>query len=86
VHEFRPEMGRLPNVILGNHTIAQNRLAMIDIMQKKVERGDSLFQTALDFLPNPKARGMRAEEFMDTSLMEEIKNSGFIDRLYAKPS
>src|ERR1051325_5037159 len=32
-------------------------------------------QTALDFLPNPKARGTRAEEFMDTSLMEEIKKS-----------
>jgi NitT/TauT family transport system substrate-binding protein len=41
-------------------------------------------QTALDFLPNPKARGVRAEEFMDTSLMEEIKKSGFIDRLYGR--
>jgi NitT/TauT family transport system substrate-binding protein len=41
-------------------------------------------QTALDFLPNPKARGMRAEEFMDTSLMEEIKKSGFIERLYGR--
>jgi len=42
-------------------------------------------QTALDSLLNPKARGIRAEEFMDTSLMEEIKKSGFIDRLYGKP-
>lgn len=41
-------------------------------------------QTALDFLPNPKARGVRAEEFMDTSLMEEIKKSGFIERLYGR--
>ncbi len=41
-------------------------------------------QTALDFLPNPKARGIRAEEFMDTSLMEEIKKSGFIERLYGR--
>ncbi len=39
-------------------------------------------QTALDFLPNPKARGARAEDFMDTSLMEEIKKSGFVERLY----
>lgn len=39
-------------------------------------------QTALDALLNPKARGARAETFMDTSLMEEIKKSGFIDRLY----
>ena len=41
-------------------------------------------QTALDFLPNPRARGVRAEEFMDTSLMEEIKKSGFIEKLYGK--
>jgi ABC-type nitrate/sulfonate/bicarbonate transport system substrate-binding protein len=41
-------------------------------------------QTALDFLPNPKARGTRAEEFMDTSLMEEIKKSGFIEKLYGR--
>jgi hypothetical protein len=34
----------------------------------------------------PKARGARAETFMDTSLMEEIKKSGFIDRLYTKAS
>jgi NitT/TauT family transport system substrate-binding protein len=39
-------------------------------------------QTALDSLLTPKARGARAENFMDTSLMEEIKKSGFIDRLY----
>jgi len=39
-------------------------------------------QTALDSLLTPKARGQRAEDFMDTSLMEEIKKSGFIDRLY----
>ena len=41
-------------------------------------------QTVLDSLPNPKARGARAEDFMATSLMEEIKKSGFIDRLYGK--
>lgn len=41
-------------------------------------------QAALDFLPNPKARGARAEEFMDTSLMEEIRKNGFIDRLYGR--
>jgi ABC-type nitrate/sulfonate/bicarbonate transport system substrate-binding protein len=41
-------------------------------------------QTALDFLPNPKARGARAEEFMETSLMEEIKKSGFLEKLYGR--
>ena len=43
-------------------------------------------QTAIDALLTPKARGARAESFMDTSLMEEIKKSGFIDRLYGKAS
>jgi NitT/TauT family transport system substrate-binding protein len=43
-------------------------------------------QTVLDSLLTPKARGARAEYFMDTSLMEEIKKSGFIDQLYGKPS
>ena len=41
-------------------------------------------QTALDSLLTPKARGQRAENFMDTSLMEEIRKSGFIDRLYGR--
>jgi ABC-type nitrate/sulfonate/bicarbonate transport system substrate-binding protein len=43
-------------------------------------------QNVLEFMPTPKARGARAEDFMDTSLMEEIKKSGFIDRLYGKAS
>src|SRR5215467_463022 len=41
-------------------------------------------QNVLEFMPTPKARGAWAEDFMDTSLMEEIKKSGFIDRLYGK--
>jgi len=39
-------------------------------------------QNVIDSLPTPKAHGARAEDFMDISLMEEIKKSGFIDRLY----
>jgi hypothetical protein len=41
-------------------------------------------QTALDALLTPKARGARAEDFVDSNLMEEIKKSGFIDRLYGR--
>jgi hypothetical protein len=41
-------------------------------------------QTALDALLTPKARGARAERFMDTNLMEEIEKNGFIDRLTVK--
>lgn len=39
-------------------------------------------QNALDSLLTPKARGARAESFIESSLMEEIKKNGFIDRLY----
>lgn len=41
-------------------------------------------QSALDSLSNPKARGAKAEDFMETGLVEEIKKSGFIDRLYGR--
>jgi NitT/TauT family transport system substrate-binding protein len=40
-------------------------------------------QNVLDSLLTPKAKGRRADDFMDTSLMEEIRKSGFIERLYA---
>ncbi len=41
-------------------------------------------QAVLDSLPNSKARGAKAADFIDASLVEEIKASGFIDRLYGK--
>ena len=41
-------------------------------------------QAVLDSLPNPKARVASAEDYTDSSLMEEIKKSGFIERLYGK--
>ena len=41
-------------------------------------------QNVIESLLTPKAKGARAEDFMDTSLMEEIKKSGLIDRLYGK--
>jgi len=41
-------------------------------------------QGVLDSLPNPRARTAKVEAFMDTSLMEEIRKSGFIDRLYGR--
>jgi hypothetical protein len=43
-------------------------------------------QTALDALLTFKGRGARAEGFMNTSLMDVIKKSGFIDRLHRKAS
>ncbi len=41
-------------------------------------------QNVIDSLPTPKARGAKAEEFMDTTLMEEIRKSGFADKLSGK--
>jgi hypothetical protein len=41
-------------------------------------------QNVLDSLLTPKARGARGEDFTDASLMDEIKKSGFIDRLYGR--
>jgi hypothetical protein len=41
-------------------------------------------QAVLDSLPHPKARTAKASQFMDASLIEEIKASGFVDRLYGR--
>jgi hypothetical protein len=38
-------------------------------------------QNVLDSLLVPKAKGARAEDFMDTTLMEEIRKSGFMEKL-----
>jgi len=38
-------------------------------------------QNVLDSLQGSKAKGARAEEFMDTSLMDEIRKSGFMEKL-----
>ena len=43
-------------------------------------------QSAIDSLALPKARGAQAKDFIDTTLLEEIRRSGFMDRLYGKPS
>ena len=38
-------------------------------------------QNVIDALPTPKARGARAQDFIDATLMEEIRKSGFVERL-----
>jgi ABC-type nitrate/sulfonate/bicarbonate transport system substrate-binding protein len=38
-------------------------------------------QNVIDSLPSPKARGANAEDFMEKSLMEEIRKSGFMEKL-----
>jgi hypothetical protein len=41
-------------------------------------------QAVLDSLPNPKAKGAKATDFFDSSILEEIKASGYIDKLYGR--
>ena len=41
-------------------------------------------QTALDSIGTPKSKGAEAKDFIDASLLEEIKKSGFIDGLYGR--
>ena len=43
-------------------------------------------QNVLDSLTNPNARGVKPAAIMDSSLLEEIKESGFIDKLYGRTS
>jgi NitT/TauT family transport system substrate-binding protein len=43
-------------------------------------------QSVLDSLPHPNARNIKPASVMDPSIMEEIKKSGFINKLYGRRS
>jgi hypothetical protein len=43
-------------------------------------------QNVLDSLSHPNARTTKPASIMDTSILEEIKKSGFIDKLYGRGS
>jgi NitT/TauT family transport system substrate-binding protein len=43
-------------------------------------------QSVLDSLPHPNARNVKPASVMDPSIMEDIKKSGFIDKLYGRTS
>ena len=43
-------------------------------------------QSVLDSLPHPNARSIKPASVMDTSILEEIKKSGFMDKLYGRTS
>jgi hypothetical protein len=38
-------------------------------------------QNVIDALPTPKAKNAKAEDFIDATLMDELRKSGFIERL-----
>jgi len=41
-------------------------------------------QNVIDALPTPKSKGAKAEDFIDATLMDEIRKSGFVERLSGK--
>lgn len=41
-------------------------------------------QNVIDALPTPKAKSAKAEDFIDATLMDEIRKSGFVERLTGK--
>ena len=41
-------------------------------------------QSVLDSLPHPNARNVKPASVMDTTVLEEIRKSGFIDKLYGR--
>jgi len=43
-------------------------------------------QSALDSITHPNARNVKPASVMDSSIIEEIKKSGFIDKLYGRSS
>ena len=51
VHELGPEMRRLPDDLFRNDAVAQNVLRVIDVVQKQIQRRDSLDEAALDQVP-----------------------------------
>ena len=51
VHELGPEMRCLPDDLFGNDTVAKNVLRVIDVVQKQIQRRDSLDESAFDEFP-----------------------------------
>ena len=55
--------------------------ALREYPAREKEKG---IQTALDSIGTPKSKDAEAKDFIDASLLEEIKKSGFIDGLYGR--
>jgi NitT/TauT family transport system substrate-binding protein len=88
IHVFKTQPEKALAVLSEGGTDPQTTRSLYERLAKAMRdypapdaRG---IQAVLDSLPNPKARGARADAYTDSSLMEEIKKSGFIDRLYGR--
>ena len=53
VHELAPEMFSRKDIVRGDDAVLQDFLLVINVVQKKIQRGDALRKAALQQLPLP---------------------------------
>jgi hypothetical protein len=84
LYKTRPE---IPIAILKKSGVKEAEFGQQKIARALLEYPvpeEKGIQTALESIGTPKTRTARASDFIDRSLLEEIKSSGFIDRLYKR--
>jgi ABC-type nitrate/sulfonate/bicarbonate transport system substrate-binding protein len=84
VYKTRPE---LPIALLKREGVKDADLAYQKITRALIEYPvpeEKGIQIALDSIGTPKAKQAQARDYIDASILEEIRKSGFIDRLYGK--
>ncbi|MBI4523523.1 MAG: ABC transporter substrate-binding protein [Deltaproteobacteria bacterium] len=86
IHVFktRPE---LPISILKGQGLKDAEASYKRIAKVLVEfpvPDEKAVQTTLDFIGTPKAKQALAKDYIDNTLLQDIKRSGFIERLYGR--
>jgi ABC-type nitrate/sulfonate/bicarbonate transport system substrate-binding protein len=84
VYRTRPE---LPIALLKREGVKEADLAYQKIIKALIEYpvpDEKGIQVSLESIGTPKSKQAQAKDFVDASIMEEIKKSGFIDRLYGR--
>jgi hypothetical protein len=84
VYKTRPE---LPIALLKREGVKDAELGYQKIIKALIEYPvpeEKGIQVALDSIGTPKAKQAQAKDYIDTTILEEIKKSGFVDRLYGR--
>jgi ABC-type nitrate/sulfonate/bicarbonate transport system substrate-binding protein len=84
VFKTRPE---LPIAILKREGVKDAEAGYKKIAKVLIEfpvPDEKAVQTALDSIGTPRAKQAQAKDFIDSTLLDDIKKSGFVDRLYGK--
>ncbi len=84
VYKTRPE---LPIALLKREGVKDADLGYQKIIKALIEYPvpeEKGIQVALDSIGTPKAKQAHAKDYIDTTILEEIKKSGFVDRLYGR--